>query len=218
MLLDQEENIKLLKNAYYKNDVDTVKQIIKTNTNLLYSNLFGEDSILHQCGYSGKEPMLKMLLEEFNPDVNRSNWYWQTPASYAAKNNHFGCILLLLKHGANFKEDRHFLDNLDDLLAINYFCKNIPAVKQLVSFSQAASKIDYGEVDYNNIDYDIPSYEELDLSINDDGKLQLEVKIDCVFDNFNQLLEFVSVICENESTVKKIDGSVAMTGKATYIF
>ena len=222
MLSSNQTELELFKSAYYKNNLETLKQIMtKSNAKFMHYILDDEKDILHLCGCNGEEDMLKMLLEEFNPDVNLKNWYDRTPASYAAKYNHFGCILLLLKHGANFKEDHYFMRDLDDYLAINYFCKNIPAVKKLVSFSKAANKINDDEIDYDNINYDQqnqPNYEELTLRINDNGKLQLEAEIDYVFDTFSQLLEFVSIVTNNTLTIKEIDGSIAVTGTAIYVF
>ena len=155
------ELTKSLKNAINSNDLTLVKELLTHNNGLIDRGLSCDDyNILHVCAYRGMYDMLKMILNEFKPDVNEPNWYWRTPAGCAIEYCQFDCLSLLLEHGAEPNKDHQFADYLyrNSDKYIEYLSNKNPGLKNLL-FKCI--------VNTSKIDIDIKYNDDIDIKYND---------------------------------------------------
>lgn len=101
-------------------DVQCVKQILQEYPNLM--EVVDDDGVgvIHYCAMFGNKHMMKMLIEEFNANVDQQTCDLFTPILLAAKNDNIDCLIELRNHNANVN-----LTTKSGTSLLDYLIKNL---------------------------------------------------------------------------------------------
>lgn len=101
-------------------DVQCVKQILQEYPNLM--EVVDDDGVgvTHYCAMFGNKHMMKMLVEEFNANVDQQTHDLFTPILLAAKNDNIDCLIELRNHNANVN-----LTTKSGISLLDYLMKNL---------------------------------------------------------------------------------------------
>ena len=87
--------------AIRANAKEFVKQMLQQNPSLMQCVDVDGWGAIHCCAADGKQDIMKILIEEFNANVDQRTEYFYTPALLAAKNYNVDCLIELMKHNAD---------------------------------------------------------------------------------------------------------------------
>jgi ankyrin repeat protein len=126
-------NLKLLNSAVREHDIRTARKLLTEEPRLIDSIDYDEWNIIHHCSRIGTPEILKMLVEEFNADIDSKTAYRYTPAIIAASYKNLPCLIELIKLGADFElEDRsgrkpvdYFIEENNDLKVLEKYLDDI---------------------------------------------------------------------------------------------
>lgn len=112
--------------AIKANQKKNVKEMLQQNPGLMHCVDVDGWGPIHVCAAKGKQGVMKMLIEEFNADVNQRTEYFYTPAQLAAKNINLHSLIELMKHNADVTlTNRGGLSVMDFLIECSYELRDI---------------------------------------------------------------------------------------------
>jgi len=93
--------MEILHQAIWKGNEELVRKMLKENKNLIYHINDDEWQSIHIAVSRGQFEIMKILIEEFNADVNAKTDYSYTPLLLAAETGSIEFIVELMKHNAD---------------------------------------------------------------------------------------------------------------------
>ena len=110
-------NLNTLFNAIRDKKKEFVKKILLEDPSLMKNiNIDGWGAI-HYCAAYGNKDIMKMLIEEFNSNINETTDDYNTPSIIAATKFNISCLIELMKHNADISLTNRSDLNVMDLLA-----------------------------------------------------------------------------------------------------
>jgi ankyrin repeat protein len=135
-----------LVDALKEDSQELVKDLLHKDQDLLHTEDVDGWQILHHCAVYGSPSMMKMLIEEFKADVNQRTAYGNTPAMLGIEWGKMGCLVELMRHGADMEADNRGGETIIDCM-VHHIAGTGPVITNCVDYPNNVTLVLEGDDD-----------------------------------------------------------------------